>query len=152
MTGRWPKPPDRARGRESLPDGAITLTPLQFCEVAQVGALPQAEAWRLVFPRVRESVAGIELDPLDAGTAAQRLRGACSPPSAPARSPEAFSGPDGPAAADEAELHRRVLELASLVPCYDAELGTEAYSGAGAAEEFIAQLAGPTSPAASRPA
>ncbi len=133
-----------ARPRVPRPDGAVTLTPLQFCEAAQVGALPQAEAWRLVFPRVRESGVGIELDPLDPGTAARRLRAALFAAERPGQVAEAFAGPDGAADVGEAALQRRVLDLAARVPCYDAALGVEAYGGAGAADEFIARLAGPT--------
>ncbi len=126
-------------------DGTATLTPLQFCEVAQVGALAQAEAWRLVFPRVCESATGIRLEPLETGTAARRLHAALFAAEHPGRVSEAFSGPDGAAGVGEAALQRRVLELATRVPCYDAELGVGAYGGTGAAEEFIAQLSSPTS-------
>jgi hypothetical protein len=135
--------------RQALRDnGAASLTPAQLCEVAQAAPLSEAGAWRLVFPRVSDSIAGIRLEPLEAGTAGQRLRAAWFAADLPGRVSEAFSGPDGEAGVDEASLHRRAAELTTRVPCYDALLGVDAYRGAAAADEFIAQLAGQTRPVA----
>jgi hypothetical protein len=131
------------------PDGsAVTLTPAQFCVVAEVGSVAEAGAWRLVFPHVRESATGIQLEPLDTVTAARRLRTAWFSAGTPGQVSEAFSGPDGAVSVDEATLHRRAADLTALVPGYDAHLGADAYGAPGAADEFIAQLTGTTRSAA----
>jgi hypothetical protein len=133
--------PLAGNGRALSADGAASLTPAQLCEVTQAAPLREAGAWRVVFPRVSDSIAGLRLVRLDAETAAQRLRAAWFAAGSPGEVSEAFSGPDGVAGVDEADLDRRAAELTTRVPCYDAQLGVGAYGGASAADEFIARLA-----------
>ena len=141
----------RAGGEPALSvDGAASLTTAQLCEATQAAPFREAHAWRLVFPRVTDSIAGLRLERLDAGTAARRLRAAWFAVRSPGEVSEAFSSPDGGAGMDEAALDRRAAELTSEVPCYDAQLGVGAYGGPGAADEFLAQLAAPP-PLAARP-
>jgi hypothetical protein len=60
-----------------------------------------------------DSMAGIWLEPMETGAAAQRLRAALFAADNPGRVSDAFSGPDGAASVGEGALHRRILELVS---------------------------------------
>lgn len=133
--------PPAERPGKPAGDGAARLTSAQLCELAGTTPLSGADAWMLVFPRVSDAVSGIRLAPLDAGTAARRLRAAWFTAEFPGQVSEAFSSPDSEAAIDEAALHRRAAELTVGLPCYDALLGADAYGGASAADELIAELA-----------
>ncbi len=133
--------PPGARPGKPAGDGAARLTPAQLCEVAGTTPLSGADAWMLVFPRVSDAVSGIRLAPLDAGTAAQRLRAAWFTAEFAGQVSEAFSSPDGEVSVDEAVLQRRAAKLTARLPCYDALLGVDTYAGAAAADKFIAELA-----------
>jgi hypothetical protein len=124
--------------------GAATLTPAQLCRVTRVAPLAEATAWRLVFPRVDPTIAGIRLERLALGAVAQRLRETVFSAGAPDRISEAFAPPGLQLAADA--LDRRARELARRVPGYDARLGTGAYGNVGAAAALVAELTGRGAP------
>jgi hypothetical protein len=120
-------------------DGAATLTPAQLCRVTRVPPLAEVDAWRLVFPRVDATLAGLRLERLGAAAAARRLRAALFSAACPERVSEAFGAPR--VVLDRAALHRRVSDLARRVPAYAARLGAGAYGGPEAVARLVADLA-----------
>ena len=108
-------------------DGRFGLTPAQLCDLMAVGQSSDVRAQAILFPQITGEDGGTRLRSISKGEAARRLPRVLLGARSAQRPSEFFTLPGDEAPPQEA-LSQRCAAIASRVPCYDCDVGQQAYA------------------------
>ena len=131
---RPPRPP------QLWEDGRFGLTPAQFCHLLGVAAVAKASARAILLPRVTGERGGIELEPISAQAAADRLVRALFAATSGRRSSDLCQLAGEGGETDPITLERLCHQLAWKVDCFECRMGLDAYDGDPSTAHFWSLL------------
>lgn len=103
------------------------LTATQFCQLLNAPAIARAAVKQIVFPHINADLGGVRWNRLPSKHAATKLRRSLLRPSSPMRVSSVFSASEHRTVDYETQLQHQCREVSERVPCFDLQMGPNAY-------------------------